>query len=242
MKEIDATGLQCPGPLLAVYKAVQEAKDGDQIRVISTDYGFAKDIENWCATNGHMLLSLTKDKNKYVALIQKGDKGSCCDFAAPAATQENATIVLFSGELDKVLASMIIAQGAAMQGKKVTIFSTFWGLNALRKSSAVNVKKNFIEKMFGFMMPRGAQEMPLSSMNMMGIGPAMIKGIMKSKNVDDINTMIKSAMDLGVRFVACTMSMDLMGIKQEELIDGVELGGVATYISKNENAGLTLFI
>ena len=242
VKEIDATGLQCPGPLLAVYKAVQEAKDGDQIRVISTDYGFAKDIENWCATNGHMLLSLTKDKNKYVALIQKGDKGSCCDFAAPAATQENATIVLFSGELDKVLASMIIAQGAAMQGKKVTIFSTFWGLNALRKSSAVNVKKNFIEKMFGFMMPRGAQEMPLSSMNMMGIGPAMIKGIMKSKNVDDINTMIKSAMDLGVRFVACTMSMDLMGIKQEELIDGVELGGVATYISKNENAGLTLFI
>nr|WP_280513006.1 DsrE/DsrF/DrsH-like family protein [Tepidanaerobacter acetatoxydans] len=174
--------------------------------------------------------------------MQKGNKDNRCPLSAPTSTQENATIVLFSGNLDKALAAMIIAQGAAMQGKNVTVFSTFWGLNALRKDKPVKVKKNFIEKMFGFMMPRGAEKMPLSNMNMLGMGPIMIKNIMKSKNVDDINTMIKSAMDLGVKFVACTMSMDLMGIKQEELIDGVKLGGVATYISRNENAGITLFI
>ncbi len=242
VKEIDATGLQCPGPLFAVYNAIKEAQEGEQIKVIATDYGFAADIENWCSTNGHKLISLTHDNGKYIAQIQKGNKDNRCPLSAPTSTQENATIVLFSGNLDKALAAMIIAQGAAMQGKNVTVFSTFWGLNALRKDKPVKVKKNFIEKMFGFMMPRGAEKMPLSNMNMLGMGPVMIKNIMKSKNVDDINTMIKSAMDLGVKFVACTMSMDLMGIKQEELIDGVELGGVATYISRNENAGITLFI
>lgn len=242
IKEIDARGLQCPGPLLAVYNALKDAKEGDQIRVTATDYGFAADIENWCNTNGHKLISLTRDNGKYTALIQKGDKESRCAFPSSAPPQENATIVLFSGNLDKTLAAMIIAQGAAMQGKNVTVFSTFWGLNALRKDKPVKVKKNFIEKMFGFMMPRGASKMPLSNMNMLGIGPAMIKSLMKSKNVNDIDTMIKSAMDLGVKFVACTMSMDLMGIKQEELIDGVELGGVATYVSRSENAGITLFI
>lgn len=242
IKEIDASGLQCPGPLLAVYNALKDAKEGEQIKVTATDYGFAADIENWCNTNGHKLISLTRNNGKYTALIQKGDKESRCAFPSSTSPQENATIVLFSGNLDKALAAMIIAQGAAMQGKNVTVFSTFWGLNALRKDKPVNVKKNFIEKMFGFMMPRGASKMPLSNMNMLGIGPAMIKGLMKSKNVNDIDAMIKSAMDLGVKFVACTMSMDLMGIKQEELIDGVKLGGVATYVSRSENAGITLFI
>lgn len=241
VKTVDVTGLQCPGPLLAAYRAVSELQSGDRVRVISTDYGFARDVENWCRTNGHELVSLTNEKNKYAALIQKGDaKAQCTVNAVP--TQENATIVLFSGELDRALAAMIIAQGAAAQGKKVTIFFTFWGLNALRKDKRVHVKKNAIEKMFGTMMPRGARRMPLSSMNMLGMGQKMIKSIMKKKNVDDIDSMIKSAQNLGIKFVACTMSMDLMGIKQEELIDGVELGGVATYISSNENVGTTLFI
>lgn len=239
-KEIDVTGLQCPGPLMAVYNAVKDGAEGDRIKVIATDYGFAMDIENWCATNGHQLLSLSQEGGKYIALIEKGCKENCS--LRINSPQENATIVLFSGELDKALASMIIAHGAAMQGKKVTIFATFWGLNALRKSGKVSAKKNLIEKVFGFMMPRGARRLPLSNMNMLGIGPAMIKGIMKQKNVDDIDTMIKSAMNLGVKLVACTMSMELMGIKEEELIEGVELGGVATYVSRNENAGITLFI
>jgi peroxiredoxin family protein len=158
------------------------------------------------------------------------------------ANQKNATMVVFSGELDKVLASMIIAQGAAAQGKNVTLFFTFWGLNALRKRNGYGRNKTFIEKMFGFMMPKGTTKLPLSSMNMLGMGPAMIKGIMKKKRVDDLDTMIKKAQQAGVRFIACTMSMELMGIKEEELIDGVEYAGVGTYIASNENVGTTLFI
>ena len=147
-----------------------------------------------------------------------------------------------SGELDKVLASLIIAQGAVAQGKKVTMFFTFWGLNALRKAEKVNVEKNSTEKMFGSMMPRGAGKLPLSNMNMMGMGKNMIEKIMKEKNVDDLPTMMKKVKEMGVRFIACTMSMDLMGIKKEELIDDIEYAGVASYIATNEDAGTTLFI
>ncbi len=237
--EVDARGLCCPGPLMATYNALKNASEGDRIRVRATDFGFTKDIENWCAANGHRLVSLDTENGEFTATVEKGKKA---EKTACAPSQENASIVVFSGDLDKALASMIIAQGAAAEGKKVTVFFTFWGLNAIRKPGKVKVKKNFIEKMFGAMMPRGAARLPLSSMNMLGIGPRMIRRIMKEHNVDDVETMIKKAMAEGVRFVACTMSMDLMGIKKEELIEGVELGGVATYIASNENAGTTLFI
>ena len=241
--EVNVCGLQCPGPLMATYKALNEITDGERVRVISTDAGFTKDIENWCRSNHHTLVSLANEKNKYIAVIEKGmGAAPVCAAASYANTQENASIIVFSGELDKALAAMIIAQGAAAQGKKVTIFFTFWGLNVLRKKKRIKVKKNIIEKMFGWMMPRGAQKLPLSNMNMLGLGPAMIKSIMKQKNVDDIETMIQAAQDVGVRFIACTMSMDLMGIKPEELIGGVEYAGVATYIASNENVGTTLFV
>ncbi len=157
-------------------------------------------------------------------------------------TQKNATMVVFNGDLDKAIAAMIIAQGAAAQGKDVTLFFTFWGLNILRKAQGPKVSKNAVEKMFGFMMPKGAKKLPLSKMNMLGVGPAMIKRIMKQKNVDDLDTMIAKAQATGVRFIACTMSMELMGIKKEELIDGIEYAGVGTYIASNENVGTTLFI
>jgi peroxiredoxin family protein/TusA-related sulfurtransferase len=241
--EVNACGLQCPGPLMATYKALNEVTDGERIRVISTDYSFTNDIENWCKSNNHTLVTISNEKNKYIALIEKGIGAapSCIGDFHPN-TQENASIIVFSGELDKALAAMIIAQGAAAQGKKVTLFFTFWGLNVLRKNEKVKVKKSFIEKILGFMMPRGTRKLPLSNMNMFGMGPAMIKSIMKNKNVDDIETMIQATRDVGVRFIACTMSMDLMGIKPEELIDGIEYAGVATYVSSNENVGTTLFV
>jgi peroxiredoxin family protein/TusA-related sulfurtransferase/rhodanese-related sulfurtransferase len=238
-KVVDVSGMQCPGPLMATYKAVQDINEGDGVKIIATDPGFAADVKAWAKTNGHDLLSLNLEGNKYIAEIVKGKKNQA---EQTQSNQENATIVLFSGELDKALASMIIAQGAAAQGKHVSIFFTFWGLNTLRKEVNVPVKKNFIERMFGFMMPRGANKLPLSSMNMMGMGALMIKGLMKHKNVDQLPIMIKDAQALGVKFIACQMSMDLMGIKHEELIDGVEIGGVGTYIANNENVGTTLFI
>lgn len=241
-KTVDVCGLQCPGPLMATYQALQEANEGDTVQIIATDPGFTSDIQAWCASNGHTLDNLKTEGNKFIATIVKGHKAANCSLSSLGTSPENATIVLFSGELDKALAAMVIAQGAAAQGKKVTVFFTFWGLNALRKAESVSVKKTFIETMFGWMMPKGATKLKLSSMNMGGMGKAMIKGIMKQKNVDQVEVMMAKAQDLGVNFIACTMSMDLMGIKKEELLDGIEYGGVGTYLAENENAGTTLFI
>jgi NADPH-dependent 2,4-dienoyl-CoA reductase/sulfur reductase-like enzyme/peroxiredoxin family protein/TusA-related sulfurtransferase/rhodanese-related sulfurtransferase len=240
IQELDCSGLQCPGPIMATFKKMESMKPGEVVRVTATEGGFLMDIENWTKTNGHTLKGLVSEGGKYIATIEKGG-GTGLNLSG-VSLQENATLVLFSGNLDKALAAMIIAQGAAAQGKKVTIFFTFWGLNALRKENKVKVKKGFIGQMFGKMMPRGASKLPLSNMNMAGMGRAMIKSIMKKNNVDDIATMIEATKAAGVKMIACMMSMDLMGIKKEELIDGVEYAGVATYISANENVGTTLFI
>ncbi|MGL5540370.1 MAG: CoA-disulfide reductase [Erysipelotrichaceae bacterium] len=241
-KSIDVVGLQCPGPLLATYQAVQKMAPGDILEVVATDSGFTTDAQKWCETNGHRLLDIQKKDGKFYVTLEKGEPQSACLSAVGGNANENATIVLFSGELDKALAAMVIAQGAAAQGKKVTVFFTFWGLNALRKKDHGPVQKNFIEKMFGIMMPKGAKKLHLSKMDMMGAGRAMIKGVMRSKNIDQLEVMMQNAQDLGVNFMACTMSMDMMGIKEEELMDGISYGGVAAYIGENEKAGTTLFI
>ncbi len=152
------------------------------------------------------------------------------------------TMIMFSGDLDKAMAGLIIANGAAAMGDEVTIFFTFWGLNILRKAQKINVRKSFMEKMFGWMMPRGAEKLSLSKMNMGGMGTAMMKGIMKKKKVSSLPELIRSAQDMGVKFIACTMSMDVMGIKPEELIEGVEYAGVATYLGEADEANVNLFI
>lgn len=152
------------------------------------------------------------------------------------------TIIMFSGDLDKAMASLIIANGAAAMGDDVTIFFTFWGLNVLRKARKIKVKKEFMENMFGFMMPRGADKLGLSKMNYGGAGTAMMKSIMKKKNVNSLPQLLENAQAMGVKMIACTMSMDVMGIKQEELIDGVEFAGVATYLGEADNANVNLFI
>jgi peroxiredoxin family protein len=152
------------------------------------------------------------------------------------------TIILFSGDFDRVMAAFIIANGAAAMGSKVTMFFTFWGLNLLRKPIAPPVQKNLVEKMFGQMMPRGAEKAGLSKMNMLGMGKMMIKGIMQKKNVASITDLIASAQKTDVRLIACSMSMDLMGIKPEELIDGVDQGGVAMYLAAAEKSNTNLFI
>lgn len=151
-------------------------------------------------------------------------------------------MIMFSGDLDKAMAGLIIANGAAAMGDEVIIFFTFWGLNILRKAQKIKVRKSFMEKLFGFMMPRGTDKLVLSKMNMGGMGTTMMKGIMKKKRVSSLPELIESAQDLGVKFIACTMSMDIMGIKQEEIIDGVEYAGVATYLGEADEANVNLFI
>lgn len=152
------------------------------------------------------------------------------------------TIIVFSGDYDRAMAALIIANGAAAMGDEVTMFYTFWGLNLLRKPEKVRIRKSPVEAMFGFMMPRGAARPGLSKMNMGGMGARMMKWIMRKKNVQSLPELIESARALGVKFIACTMSMDVMGIKQEELIDGLEFAGVASYLGEASEAGTNLFI
>lgn len=156
--------------------------------------------------------------------------------------QQKSTIVLFSGDLDKAIAAFIIANGAAAYDHEVTIFFTFWGLNTLRKDEPVQVKKGLLEKMFGRMMPRGADRLGLSKMHFAGMGPKMIKHVMKKHNALSLPQLIELAQEQGVKLVACTMTMDLLGLKKEELIDGIEYGGVAAYLGDAADARVNLFI
>ncbi|MFC7750299.1 DsrE/DsrF/DrsH-like family protein [Paenibacillus thermoaerophilus] len=156
--------------------------------------------------------------------------------------KEKTTIVLFSGDLDKAIAAFIIANGAAAYDHEVTIFFTFWGLNTLRKDSPVPVKKGFLENMFGKRMPRGANKLGLSRMNMAGIGPKIIKHVMKKHNALSLPQLIELAQEQGVKLVACTMTMDLLGLRKEELIDGIDYAGVAAYLGDAAEAKVNLFI
>ena len=152
------------------------------------------------------------------------------------------TIIVFSGDLDKAMAAFIIANGAAAMGDEVTMFFTFWGLNILRRPEKVPAKKSFLQAMFGAMMPRGAGRLGLSKMNFGGMGAGMMKTVMKSKNVATLPELIASAKEQGIKLIACTMSMDVMGFSEAELIDGLEFAGVATYLGEADEANVNLFI
>ncbi|MBR0081764.1 MAG: FAD-dependent oxidoreductase [Clostridia bacterium] len=240
---LNCCGMQCPGPIMEVFKSVKDMKDGELLEVSASDPGFAKDIVSWCKRTGNTLVSNEERDGAYVATIRRGTNAPAVQKTASVeALPKGKTIIVFDGDMDKVLASFVIANGALAMGRPVTMFFTFWGLTALRKTEKVPVKKNFIEKMFGVMLPKGAGKLKLSKMNMGGMGTAMMKGIMKDKNIDSLETMMKKAMESGVKIIACSMSMDVMGIRPEELIDGVEIGGVGTYLGDAEESDVNLFI
>ncbi|MEH7401009.1 MULTISPECIES: DsrE/DsrF/DrsH-like family protein [Bacillaceae] len=157
-------------------------------------------------------------------------------------TAKKTNIILFSGDYDKAMAAYIIANGAAAFDHEVTIFHTFWGLNALRKGEHIATKKGFIEKMFGKMMPRGADKMGLSKMNFAGFGPKMIKDIIKKHNALPLPQLIEMAQEQEINLVACTMTMDLLGLQTEELLENIQYAGVAAYIGEAEEGQVNLFI
>lgn len=237
--KVNACGLQCPGPIMQVHKAIEVMNPGDILEIKATDPGFMNDISVWCDKTGNTLLDSGKEDKAFFAKIRKGRKKAP---EAPTVVKDDKTMIVFSGDLDKAIASLIIANGAASMGKKVTLFYTFWGLNILRKTEKQHVKKDFISKMFSGMMPRGTTKLGLSKMNMFGMGPRMIRMVMKKHNVDSLESMLQMAMAGGVRMVACNMSMDLMGITAAELIDGVEFGGVASMLGAAEDSNMSLFI
>lgn len=235
--KVDASGLQCPGPIMKVASKIAELNEGSIIEVTSTDRGFKADIGAWCKTTGNSLLDLKTEKKVITAVIRKDGKPAVIE----KSSGNGQTIVVFSNDLDKALAALIIANGAKAAGKDVTLFFTFWGLNILRKPQS-RVKKGIIDKMFGLMMPKGTEKLTLSKMNMLGAGSLMMKWVMKQKNVSTLNELLTQAREAGIKFIACNMSMDVMGIKPEELIDGVEIGGVAKYIEESSYSNSNLFI
>jgi len=248
-KDLDCSGLQCPGPIMRVFNTVNEIKEGEIIKVAATDMGFARDIDSWCRRTGNTLVKSCREGNKNIVYIQKGWQethektgNNLKEASSVTESPQGKTMIVFSGDLDKVLASFIIANGAAAMGRPVTMFFTFWGLNALRKTERQNIKKPLIDSMFGKMMPQGTGKLKLSKMHMGGMGTKMMKKVMNDKNVDSLEALMKKAMENGVKLVACTMSMDVMGITKDELIDGVELAGVAAYLGDAEQSNVNLFI
>ncbi|MBO7373897.1 MAG: DsrE/DsrF/DrsH-like family protein [Oscillospiraceae bacterium] len=235
---LDAKGLKCPGPIVKTADTLRGMANGQRLRIEATEDAFASDIAVWCERTGNRLLKLEVKPELIEALVEKADS----PIQNPAVVQNDKTFVVFSGDLDKTIAAFIMANGAAAMGRRVTMFFTFWGLNILRRPEKVSVAKSFIERMFGSMMPRGTKKLGLSRMNMGGLGAKMIRGIMKEKGVSSLEDLIESARSHGVRLVACQMSMDIMGIKKEELIDGVELGGVSTFLGSGEQSDMSLFI
>lgn len=237
--KIDVCGAQCPGPILQVAQALDSLDDGQTLEVVSTDPGFYRDIPMWCSRTGNTLICVDKEDRKITARLQKGSQKP---LETVSEIPHNKTIVVFSGDLDKAIASLIIANGAASMGRQVTMFYTFWGLNILRRPEKIAVEKPFIQKAFAAMMPRGTKKLGLSRMNFMGAGAKLIRKIMRDHRVDSLEKLLQQALDSGVKMIACNMSMDLMGLREEELIDGIELGGVATYLGEAEMADTNLFI
>ncbi|HOK08869.1 MAG TPA: FAD-dependent oxidoreductase [Candidatus Hydrogenedens sp.] len=243
--QLDVSGMQCPGPILKVKQVIEKLQPGDILEVYATDVGFTCDVPAWCAKTGHRVLQVRPEKKGYIVEIVKGTTPSeieNTDTACSVPTQKAVTIICFSNDLDRVMAAFVIANGSIAMGYKTTIFFTFWGLNVLRKNQPIPVKKTILEKMFGFMMPCGIDKLKLSKMNMGGLGTQMMKHVMKSKNVMPLSELMSSAISSGVKLVACSMTMDIMGIKKEELIDNVEIGGVGYYLGEAGNASVNLFV
>lgn len=235
---IDAKELKCPGPIVKVADTIKNLPVGASVYVEATEDAFYSDVAVWCDRTGNQLKEIKIEEGVIKASIVKGLEKK----EEAGSFEHGKTFVVFSGDLDRALASFIMANGAAAMGRKVTLFFTFWGLNILRKNERVKVKKGLIGKMFGMMMPRGSKKLGLSKMNMGGAGAKMIRAVMKANGISSLEELIQNAVNHGVRLVACQMSMDIMGIKKEELIDGVELGGVATMLGSAEKSDLTYFI
>ena len=240
---LDLSGLSCPGPLVKIKEKIDKLGENEKLKVKVSDLGFYNDIQAWSKVTKNSLLSLDKKDGLTYATLQKGQTSKVIEKNQENVIIEdnsNMTMVVFSGDLDKAIAAFIIANGALTMGKKVTMFFTFWGLSILKKKNLA--KKSFIEKMFTMMLPKNSQDLPVSKMNFFGIGAKMIRSVMKKKNIMSLEELIKKAIDSGVNITACTMSMDVMGISEEKLIDGINYGGVGQYLGEAEKSNNNLFI
>jgi NADPH-dependent 2,4-dienoyl-CoA reductase/sulfur reductase-like enzyme/peroxiredoxin family protein/TusA-related sulfurtransferase/rhodanese-related sulfurtransferase len=240
---LDCTGLACPGPIVKVREAVNRLKPGEVLEVTASDGGFKRDLPAFCEANGLDCLEIKQEKGMVIGLVRRPDGESSPASGTPARASQDATLVIFSQEMDKVLAGLVIANGALAMGGQATMFFTFWGLNALRKPDSAPVKdKTLMDRMFGWMLPKGLPALPLSNMNFGGMGKKMMVDRMAAKDLPNLEGLLNDARNGGARLVACSMSMEAMGIRKEELIDGVEIGGVAEFLGASAKSGTNLFI
>ncbi len=239
LRLVDACGLKCPGPVLKLKSSVDELSEGEAIKITASDPGFYKDVQAWAKITGNELLDLQQSGAEISAVIRKKTQPV---HQISTSGGKDATLICFSDDLDKALATFVIANGALASGKKVIIFFTFWGLNVIKRRHKPKVQKDFFGKMFGMMLPGSSRKLGLSKLNMAGMGSKMMRMIMRNKQIDALEDMIQTALNNGAQFIACQMSMDVMGVKAEEFIDGVQIGGVATYLEKTDSAGLNLFL
>lgn len=254
--EVDACGLMCPGPVMQLKQQYEQLAAGGRLRIRATDQAFARDVVSWCKLSGAQLASVENRGGVVTAVIGKekpaGSGASASsertgriestEKAERAERADHKTLIVFSDDLDKALASFVIANGAAATGKKVTMFFTFWGLNVIKKRQKPAVSKDFFGRMFGWMLPAHSGKLKLSKLNMGGAGSRMMRMIMRRKRIESLESLMASAVEAGVEMIACTMSMDVMGVSREELLDTVSLGGVATYLERAEEANVNLFI
>lgn len=239
--KVDACGIQCPGPILKMKQAMDNLQTGQILEIKATDAGFPLDAEAWCRTTGNQFISKRSEGGIHIIEIEKSS--SCAVETTKTLLEDKGkTLILFSDDLDKVLATFVLANGAAATGKKVSIFFTFWGLNAIKKEHKPKVDKDFFGRMFSWILPSDSTKLALSKINMLGIGSRMMRYLMKQKGVDSLESLRQQAIDNGVEFIACQMSMDVMGIKREELLDHVTVGGVASYMERAEQSNVNLFI
>lgn len=235
---VDVRALQCPGPVVRIKQELDGLGEGATVKVLAS-LAFAPDLASWAQCAGHKVVKLVRKDTHLEAVVRKGAPQPCTGAGAAASA---GALVLFSNDLDKALAALIIATGMAAAGMQVSIFFTFWGLSVLRKHPGPQVKKSLLSAMFGFMLPKGARKLALSKMHMAGMGTAMMKHVMASQNVASLPDMLQNARAMGVKFIACDMAMGVMGITREELIDVDEVAGVATFIARAKESGPTLFI
>ncbi len=238
--KVDACGLQCPGPIMKLKKAMDNATVGDRVEVQATDAGFPRDAGAWCKSTGNKIVEMNADGGYHTVVVEKAS--SHRREVQTLTDSKNKTLIMFSDDLDRALATFVLANGAAATGHKVSVFFTFWGLNVIKRERKPAVKKDIFGRMFSWMMPSDSRKLRLSQMSMLGLGDRMMRYIMKKKNIDSLEKLRQQALDNGVEFIACQMSMDMMGVQREELIDGVTVGGVATHMERAENANVNLFI
>ena len=239
--KVDACGIQCPGPIMKMKQAIDKLEAGQRLIVKATDAGFPRDAEAWCRTTGNRFISKHSESGIHIVEIEKS-VALAAEATQPVANAQDKTFILFSDDLDKALATFVLANGAAATGKKVSIFFTFWGLNAIKKTHKPSVAKDIWGRMFSWMLPSDSTKLSLSKMNMMGIGAKMMRFLMAKKGVDSLESLRQQAIDNGVEFIACQMSMDVMGVSRDELLDNVTIGGVASYMERAEKANVNLFI